>query len=96
MYQVIGRFFSILSIDDCDRSGDHENYFINVTEAYEIDGTKYTNCEKKAVTYRSKNEHKPISQLTQNTFLLFDGKTYVPVFFDDFYDNKEIIHPKFS
>ena len=85
-----------LSIDDCDHTGDHENYFKNINEAYEIDGTKYENCDKVAVRYRSKNEHKPLSKLTKYSFLLFDGFSYRRFFQNEFYGKTEILNPKFS
>ena len=46
----------IFSIDDCDGTGDHENYFKDITAAYEIDATSYTDCRKTAASYRSKYE----------------------------------------
>lgn len=44
----------LFSIDTPDGSGDHENYFLNANQAYESDGTRYSNCFKKALTIRSK------------------------------------------
>ena len=86
----------MFSIDDCDHTGDHENYFIKVKEAYELNGAQYTDCDKIAVTYRSKNEHISLSQLTEYTFLLFDGRSYRPIFQNEFDGKREIIDPKFS
>ena len=87
---------SFFSIDDCDNTGDHENYFKDVTEAYEIDGTKYTDCKKKAVTYRSKNEHKPLSRLTDKSILLSDGLRFSPLSHTELFNRKEYIDPKYS
>ena len=84
------------SIDNYDNTGDHENYFDDSTDAYEIDGTKYTNCIKKAVRYRSKYEHKLISSLTKVLFLLFDGYNYFPVDNTRLSNTNGILNPKFS
>ena len=91
-------FTSCFSIDDCDGTGDHENYFNDITDAYEIDGTKYTNCKKIAVSYRSKYEHKPLSRIIESNFLLFDRVTgsYSPLFQQQLLDKKEVIDPKYS
>lgn len=86
----------MFSIDNCDNTGDHENYFLDITEAYDIDGTKYINCKKTAVTYRSKYEHKPISKLTKNSFLLFNGNFYSSLSHRQLLNNKEIFDPKYS
>ena len=90
--------FFIFSIDDCDGTGDHENYFKDITDAYEVDGTKYTNCRKKAVSYRSKYQHEPLSRLIENDFLLLNRVTghYSYLFQQELLDNKEILDPKFS
>ena len=84
------------SIDDCDHTGDHENYFKYVTEAFEFDGTKYTNCTKRAVSYRSKNEHKPLSKLSEISFLLSDGENFFRLNHQKIFDGKENIDPKYS
>ena len=86
------------SIDDCDHTGDHENYFKYVTEAFEIDGTKYTNCTKRAVSYRSKNEQKPLSKLSKISFLLSDGESFFRLNHKKISDEsgKENIDPKYS
>ena len=84
------------SIDDCDYTGDHENYFKYVTEAFELDGTKYTNCTKKAVSYRSKNEHKSLSKLSEKSILLSDGKRFFRLNPQKISDGKENIDPKYS
>ena len=86
------------SIDDCDGTGDHENYFKDITDAYEFDGTKYTDCRKKAVSYRSKYEHQPLSRLIENDFFLLNRETghWSELFRQDLLDNKEILDPKFS
>ena len=91
------RFFNF-SIDDCDGTGDHENYFKDITDAYEIDGTKYTDCRKKAASYRSKYEHKPLSRLINSVFVLLNQETgrYQTLFQQQLFDKKEIIDPKFS
>ena len=69
-----------------------------MTEAYTIDGTKYTNCSKKAVFYRSKNKQKPLSSLTETVFVLFDGLNYSPLNPEqmEIFNKKEIINPNFS
>ena len=84
------------SIDDCDYTGDHENYFKYVTEAFEFDGTKYTNCTKRAVSYRSKNEHKSLSKLSEQSFLLSDGEKFFRLNHEKISDGKEDIDPKYS
>ena len=88
----------MFSIDDCDGTGDHENYFKDITDAYEFDGTRYTNCRKKAVSYRSKNEHKPLSRLIKNDFLFLNKETGYYSFLRqrELLDNKGIFDPKFS
>ena len=88
----------IFSIDDCGGTGDHENYFKVFTDAYEIDGTKYTDCRKKAVSYRSKNTHEPLSKIIENDFLLLNQETghYSLLFQQELLKNKEIIDPKYS
>ena len=86
----------IFSIDDCDDTGDHENYFEELTDAYDIDGTVYTDCTKKAVRYRSKEEHKLLSGLTENVFLLFDGISYIPLSHKKLSNKKGILSPKYS
>ena len=97
MLRLFWRLFNF-SIDDCDGTGDHENYFKDITDAYEIDGTKYTNCRKKAVSYRSKDEHKPLSRLIEYVFVLLNQATgrYLPFFQQQLLDKKEIIDPKYS
>ena len=86
----------ILSIDNCDNTGDHENFFDDSTDAYEIDGTKYTNCMKQAVRYRSKYEHKLISHLTEVVFFLFDGLKYTHVNEKKLSNQKEMFNPELS
>ena len=86
----------IFSIDNCDNTGDHENFFDDSTDAYEIDGTKYTNCIKKAVRYRSREEHKLISSLTEVVFLLFDGLKYTHVNENKLSNEKEMFNPDLS
>ena len=86
----------LFSIDDCDNTGDHENYFDDSTDAYEIDGTQYTNCTKTAVRYRSRETHIFLSSLTNIKFLLYDGSKYTPVDHEQLSKKKEILNPKFS
>ena len=88
----------IFSIDDCDGTGDHENYFKDTTDAYDVDGTKYSDCRKIAVSYRSKNEHKPLSKLIQYDFLLLNKPTGYYSFLkqQELLANKEILDPNFS
>ena len=86
----------IFSIDDCDNTGDHENFFDESIDAYEIDGTQYTNCTKKAVRYRSSEEHQLLSSLTKIVFLLYDGLNYISVNHEQLSKKKEIIDPKYS
>ena len=89
------KFFSI---DDCNGTGDHENYFKDKTDAYDVDGTRYTNCRKKAVSFRSKNEHKPLSRLIENDFFLRNPETGNWTFLlqRELLENKEIFDPEFS
>ena len=86
----------IFSIDNCDNTGDHENYFEESTDAYDIGGTKYTDCIKKAVRYRSREEHKFISSLTDGVFLLFDGLKYTHVNEKKLSNEKEMFNPELS
>ena len=90
---LLNLFFSI---DDCDNTGDHENFFDKSTDAYDIDGTRYTNCVKQAVRYRSKEEHKLLPSLTQTVFLLFDGNHYSPIDHKQFSNKKAIFNPEYS
>ena len=85
----------IFSIDNCDNTGDHENFFNHSTDAYEIDGTKYTNCRKITVRYRSRVEHKLLSRLTTFVFLLYDGLHFTPVNYDQL-SKKNGINPNYS
>ena len=86
------------SLDDCYGTGDHENYFNVITDAYDFDGTRYTNCTKKAVSYRSKNEHKPLSRLIEKDFFLRNPETgnYTFLRQQELLEHKEIFDPKFS
>ena len=95
------RFFNF-SIDDCDGTGDHENYFKDITDAYEINGAKYTDCRKIAVSCRSKDEHAPLSRLN-NVFWLRNEVTkpkhvikWSKLVQQQEFNNKEIIDSKFS
>ena len=54
------------SLDNCTGTGDHENYF---DVEFDFDATRYTNCIKKAVFYRSKDDQIPLSMLTDTLFL---------------------------
>ena len=89
------KFFSI---DDCNGTGDHENYFKDKTDAYDVDGTRYTNCRKKAVSYRSKNEHKRLRELCKNDFFLLNKETgyYSLLLQQKLLENQGIFDPKFS
>ena len=87
----------LLSIDDCDGTGDHENYFKETTSAYELDGTYYTDCTKRAVSYRSKNEHRMLSTLTDYSILFSDGNSYYDLnIINEKNRNKKIFNPDFS
>ena len=88
----------IFSIDGCNGTGDHENYFKDITDAYEINGTQYTNCRKKFVSYRSRNEHKPVSALIENDFMFHHPETgyFLFLFQEKLRINKEVFDPKFS
>ena len=90
--------FFIFSVDDCDGTGDHENYFKLTTDAYDLDGTRYTNCTKIAVSYRSKNEQKRLPSLIENDFFLRDPETghYSFLRQQELLDKKGIFDPKFS
>ena len=60
-------------MDNPQGTGDHENYLKN-TEAYDIDGSKYGKCRKKAVNIRSRNMHEPwysLSGIYDDVTLLF-------------------------
>ena len=90
------------SVDDCNGTGDHENYFKDITDAYEfngeLNGIKYTDCRKKAVSYRSKYEHEPLSMLLEHDFFLLNQETghYSYLFRQEFRDNNGILDPKYS
>ena len=86
----------IFSIDDCDNTGDHENFFDESIVAYEIDGTQYTNCTKTAVRYRSREQHQFLSTLTKIVFVLSDGSKYTPVNHEQLVKKQNIIDPKYS
>ena len=47
------------SVDKPDGTGDHENYFQQSKDVYELNGSKYTKCKKKAVHIRSRSKHEP-------------------------------------
>ena len=105
-HNLQGRYFTlfdlllervfIFSIDNCDNTGDHENYFKESTDAYDIDGTKYTDCIKKAVRYRSTEEHKLLSSLTEIVFLLSDGLEYTQVNDKKLSNKIEMFNPDLS
>ena len=46
-----------LSVDEPTGTGDHENYFVDDSNVYELDGKTYTNCIKKAIHIRSIDKH---------------------------------------
>ena len=86
-------------MNECDGTGDHENDFKDITDEYEIDGTKYTYCRKLAVSYRKKHSHEPLSRLIQLNyhFLLLNEETgyYTNLFRQELLDNKEMLDPKY-
>ena len=59
-------------MDTPDGTGDHENYFLDKSDAYELDGTEYKDCIKKAVNIRSKTEHESWTAIDK-TFLFSSG-----------------------
>ena len=85
-------------MDRCNGAGDHENYFKDIIDAYDLDGTKYTNCRKKFVSYRSRNEHKPVSELFENDLFFVDPETgyFLFLFHKKLRENKEVFNPKIS
>ena len=97
IHHLCWRFF-IFSIDDCNGTGDHENYFKDITDAYEFDGTEYANCRKKFVSYRSRSEHKRVSKLIENDFFFHHPETgyFLFLFQQKLRDYKEVFDPKFS
>ena len=67
------------SVDEPDGTGDHENYFQQSTDVFDLNGAQYGNCVKKAVHIRSKNKHEPwfsLSGIYSDIVFLFskDGK----------------------
>ena len=71
---------------------------MDITDAYEFNGTQYTDCKKKAVSFRSKDEHKPLSELSiENNVLLLNHETglYSFLYHDQVLDNGEIFDPKY-
>ena len=86
----------IFSIDNCDNTGDHENYFEDSTVAYDIYGTQFTNCTKKAVRYRSREGHEPLSSLTKIVFHLYDGLKYTTVNHKQLSEKEDRIDPMYS
>ena len=69
-------------MDTPDGTGDHENYFLNTKKAYELDGTLYENCIKKAMNIRSKEKHESWRAIDK-TFLYSKDFKYV-------YENQDI------
>ena len=63
-------------MDTPDGAGDHENYFDKTQDAYELDGTYYTDCIKKAMNIRSTVKHESWRAIDK-TFLYSDGRKYV-------------------
>ena len=55
-------------------------------------------AKKKAVSYRSKYQHEPLSRLIENDFLLLNRATghYSYLKQQELLDHKEILDPKFS
>ena len=97
IYFLYSNLTDLSSVDNCDGTGDHENYFKDVTEAWDIDGTKYTDCFKRAVSFRQKNEHLPLSEITKSQFFLSaDQKQFYRVTREALRRNRNIINPKYS
>ena len=63
-------------MDTPDGTGDHENYFLDKTDAFELDGTHYQDCIKKAVNIRSKKYHESWTAIDK-TFLYSNGFKYM-------------------
>ena len=89
---------TFFSTDDCQGTGDHENYFENVFDAFERDGTRYKDCKKLGVSYRSKLEHKPLSSLIKNNVFLRDDVTgqFSLVIQEEILEKNNILDPKIS
>ena len=67
-----------ISVDNTDGTGDHENYLVKAEEVFELDGTEYRNCSKKAVHIRSRSRHEPwygLSGIYSNIIFLFSKRS---------------------
>lgn len=67
------------SVDTPDGTGDHENYFQRSTDVFELNGSHFKKCKKKAVHIRSRSKHEPwysLSGIYSDIVFLFskDGK----------------------
>ena len=47
------------SVDKPDGTGDHENYFRQSSDVFELNGSQYKDCKKKALHIRSISKHEP-------------------------------------
>ena len=83
-------------MDTPDGTGDHENYFVRTTHAYELDGTRYENCIKKAVNIRSKIEQKTWTAIDKYNFLYSNGFKYYNMIKPIFQNQIPVLRPDYS
>ena len=67
------------SVDKPDGTGDHENYFQQSSDVFELNGSQFRDCKKKAIHIRSRIKHEPwysLSGIYSDIVFLFskDGK----------------------
>ena len=84
------------SIDSPDGTGDHENYFVETKDAYELDGTHYTDCRKIAVNIRSKYGQKLWTAINDFTFLYSNGFKFFDIMKPMFQEQTPVFSPDFS
>ena len=80
-------------MDTPDGSGDHENYYVDVTEAFDYDGTHYTDCFKKALTIRSKDKTVSTKRLFDFNFRFMNGSDAFYMVNPSFQDEIPILRP---
>ena len=89
----------MLSQDNPDGTGDHENYFAN-SEVYDIDGQHFVNCTAKAVHIRSKGGHEKGHlhwwNLKEYTFFFSKRSEYFSTADTTYYELRRSIKPDYG
>ena len=83
-------------MDTPDGTGDHENYHVKTTDAYELDGTYYKDCIKKAVNVRSKKDQISWIAIQKYKLLHSNGFKYYNMMKPIFQDQTPVFRPDYS